>query len=517
MADVRANIKHEEPPAAATAAADHHHHHRSDEHMANVDPDNNPGQDYYGEGYDEQYEATGERGDVTMYDEQGGTGDRELDPNDAYAAMGAAEVVSAVVASVAGDEADPEGNADIEGQNYEYQQESPQEYTSGQPDAHREYNQEEYHDEDAEVDYEGHEMDAVHENGGDGQTLASHPVISNEMDTSGAMVVDESEHNPNVISEVSEAMDRYDYHQDPDPLQTLAATSSAVTPHGGMDTPSKSNAHRRQHHSALSSPTQMYANQKPMMPKFNRARNWTAEETRILLDELERIVSNNPDERRENLLRSHATFEEIAEVLRSKDYTNRDGQGCMIRWRNLLRVYKQVRAALADGNPPPTPQNLQYASAIESIYRFPPDGMQYQMHNEDSPGMEPSPMTGSRTWSQANGSSYETPARKRARELSMISDHIEQMDQKLEQTLEYMSQQNELLRSLEERLSRTEDALKQSEATVAELNTTIGEKDARREELQNQLMVTVQALSQVIATKKEEQQQQAVAEPTQAE
>ncbi|KAJ2084454.1 hypothetical protein H4R24_000084 [Coemansia sp. RSA 988] len=511
MADVRANIKHEGPPTAATAD-----HHLPDEHMANADP-NNPEQGYYEGGeYEEQYEPTEGRGDVTMYDEDA-TGDRELDPNDAYAAMGAAEVVSAVVASVAVDGADPEGNGDIEGQNYDYQQENPQEYPSEQPDDHREYNQDDYHGEDAAVDYEGHEMGTVHQDGGDGQTLASHPVNSNDIDTSGAMVVDGSEHDPNVISEVSGAMDRYGYHQDPDPLQTLAATSSAVTPHGGMETPIKSHTHRRQHHSALSSPTQMYANQKPMMPKFNRARNWTAEETRILLDELERIVSNNPDERRENLLRSHATFEEIAEVLRNKDYSNRDGQGCMIRWRNLLRVYKQVRAALADGNPPPTPQNLQYASAIESIYRFPPDGMQYQMHSEDSPGLEATPMTGSRTWSQANGSSYETPARKRAREISMISDHIEQMDQKLEQSLEYLSQQNDLLRSLEERLSRTEDALKHSEATIAELNATIGEKDTRREELQNQLMVTVQALSQVIATKKEEQQQQAVTESAEAE
>ncbi|KAJ2617873.1 hypothetical protein H4S08_000108 [Coemansia sp. RSA 1365] len=507
MADVRANIKHEGPSAVAN-----HHHQRPDEDMADVDPNTQNRGDYEQKYCEVNYETTRED-DVTMYNHH--------DPSVAYAAMDAAGVAAAVAASVAEDGVDPEGGADIGDQHYDYQEGGQQVYAEQQGG----YNQEEdYGGEEVGVEYADHEIGATHHNGGDGQTLASHPATSNDIDATGSMVVDESEHNPNVISEVSEAMDRYDYDQDPDPLQTLAATSSAVTPHGGMDTPSKSHAHRRQHYSTIGSPTQMYSNQKPMMPKFNRARNWTAEETRILLEELERIVSNNPEERRENLLRSHTTFEEIAEALRNKDYTNRDGQGCMIRWRNLLRVYKQVRAALADGNPPPTPQNLQYASAIESIYRFPPDGMQYQMHSEDSPGMEPTPLSGSRTWSQANGSSYETPARKRAREFNIISDHIEQMDQKLEQTLEYLSQQNEILRSLEERLSRTEDALKQSEATIAELNTTIGDKDSRREELQNQLMVTVQALSQVIAAKKreeehddEQQQQQPVPEPAQVE
>ncbi|KAJ2348053.1 hypothetical protein GGF43_004635, partial [Coemansia sp. RSA 2618] len=103
---------------------------------------------------------------------------------------------------------------------------------------------------------------------------------------------------------------------------------------------------------------------------------------------------------------------------------------------------------------------------------------------------------------------YETPARKRTRELSSISEHLEHMDAKIDQSIEYMSQHSELLRILEERLARAEDALKQSEATIADLHSTITDKDAKREELQNQLMVTVQALSQVIATKKGEEPHQ---------
>ncbi|KAJ2833557.1 hypothetical protein GGI24_000813, partial [Coemansia furcata] len=96
----------------------------------------------------------------------------------------------------------------------------------------------------------------------------------------------------------------------------------------------------------------------------------------------------------------------------------------------------------------------------------------------------------------------------RSREINLVTEHIDGVDQKLEQTMEYLSQQNEILRSLEERLTRTEEALKASEVALDILNTTIGEKDARRDELEKQLMVTVQALSQVIATKKAEDLQQ---------
>ncbi|KAJ2002054.1 hypothetical protein H4R26_003809 [Coemansia thaxteri] len=310
-----------------------------------------------------------------------------------------------------------------------------------------------------------------------------------------SMVVD---NDGAISSEVAQAVGRYDYA--PDGLQTLAATSSAITPHG---TPSSRPPNAAG--ATLSAPHSAYS-QKPMMPKFNRSRNWSTEETKILLVELDRISADHPEERRETVLRSHATFEEIAQILRDRGYTNRDGQGCMIRWRNLLRVYKQIRAATAEGNPPSNHPNMQYAPSIESIYRFPPDSLTF-MHHEGSPIAEGSPSGGqTRTWAAVNG--YETPARKRAREMNMVTEHIDSIDQKIDQTMEYLSQQNEILRSLEERLSRTEDALKSSEAALEILNSTVGEKDTKREELQKQLMVTVQALSQVIAVKKAEQQQQ---------
>ncbi|KAJ1938027.1 hypothetical protein FBU59_004571 [Linderina macrospora] len=250
----------------------------------------------------------------------------------------------------------------------------------------------------------------------------------------------------------------------------------------------------------------MYS-QKPLTPKFNRARNWTRDETKILLAELERIVAENPEDRREVMLRAHPTFEQTASVLREHGFV-RDGQGCMIRWRNLLRVYKQQRAA-SDSQDPSVLQNYPYANEIESIYRFPPEGISssYHIHGDSgSPGPDGSQSGHSRTWTQANGSAYETPARKRQREMHQLSDQIERMDQKLDQANDVISQLSDVIRSLEDRVARSEEALKQSEATLESINTTIGEKDAKRDELEKQLMVTVQALSQVIAAKKAEQQ-----------
>ncbi|KAJ2783213.1 hypothetical protein H4R18_001814 [Coemansia javaensis] len=447
---------------------------------------------HYDEHYDPNYPQQYEEGaDVDMYEGQpSGEVEYEQEPGNVEynTAMDAAAVASAVVA-VAGDgtgqEYDEDHNQGDGAQEYGEQQEG---YTHEQG-AHQ------Y----GEQDMDAHQGEIV----GDDQTLASHPATSREMEVAESMVVDSEHGGPHAISsEVSQALHRFDYSSNPDGLHTLAATSSAVTPHGAADTPTR----QRVGDHGLASPG-MYHGQKPMMPKFNRARNWSTEETKILLSELERIVTNNSEDRRENLLRTHSTFEEIAESLREKGYSNRDGQGCMIRWRNLLRVYKQHRASMADGNPPPNHPNMQYANAIEAIYRFPPDGMQFQMHGDGSPGVDGTPMSSSRTWTQANGS-YETPARKRAREISMISDSIEAMDHKLEQALEYLTQHSDRMTALEDRLVRAEEALKQSEATVAELNATIGEKDAKREELQNQLMVTVQALSQVIAVKKGEEEQQ---------
>ncbi|KAJ2665128.1 hypothetical protein IWW48_000395 [Coemansia sp. RSA 1200] len=498
---------------------DHHHHQQDDDHMADdetvpptsgVEHDAAGGaqelQQYeaqYDESYDAQYDA-GEEGDVGIYDDQAAVdGEYEHDPNAVVyendEAAAAAAVASAVAASVAPDDQEY-AQADADGANEEYGEHQ-------QADAEAE--QEEYAEGEYADDAGAHHY-ADQDGGIDDQTLASHPATSREMEVAESMVVD-GEHSPHVLgSEVAQAIDRYDYAgSNPDGLETLAATSSAVTQQqhqhqhaDAMETPSKG-SHK---HDPLASPLHMYSGQKPIMPKFNRARNWSTEETKIMLAELERIATSHPDERRESVLRSHSTFEEIAEVLREKGYNNRDGQGCMIRWRNLLRVYKQVRASTADGNPPSNHPNMQYAPSIEAIYHFPPDSAQY---SQLSPGIDASatPSGQSRTWSQANGggSAYETPARKRTRELNILVDNIENIDQKLEQAMEYMTQQNDTLRLLEERLGRTEDALKQSEATIAELNRTFGEKDAKREKLEHQLLATVQALSQVITKKKAEE------------
>ncbi|KAJ2454910.1 hypothetical protein EV183_001171 [Coemansia sp. RSA 2336] len=461
MAEVKpSHIKQEDTSAEQTdQQADHVEQPEAEQgdHMEDIENEQYE-QQYEQEEYQQQYE-----GDVQMYEEQ--NAEYAQDGSLSYAADVAADAAEAVASVIAASDAQGE----YDGQ---------QEYEHGHAQAGGEQYEQEY------VDENGHPYG---EQEVDEQTLAAHPATSREMQAS--MVDADSQH---MGSEVSQAMNRYDFSSNPDGLQTLAATSS--TQHS-MHTPTKAHMH------TVRSPS--YSDQKQMMPKFNRARNWSVEETKILLAELERIVTSNPDERRENVLRSHSTFEEIADVLRDKGYANRDGQGCMIRWRNLLRVYKQTRANIAEGKSPGHHPNLQYAPAIESIYRFPPDGMHFSV-SEASPGIESTPGN-ARTWSQANG--YETPARKRAREISAISEHLEHVDAKIDQSIEYLSQHSDLLRLLEERLARAEDALKQSEATIADLHNIISEKDAKREELQNQLMVTVQALSQVIATKKGEDQQ----------
>ncbi|KAJ2892798.1 hypothetical protein GGI21_002371 [Coemansia aciculifera] len=466
----------------------HHHHHdeQHDEHMDDSEANAAGGADqqHYDQHYDESYAQQYEEGGVGE-EQAEGVGEALYEGQEAEYEQGADGVSFDVAVDAAAAVASAAAAAAHVGQEYEGEE------GEGEPQEYAE--QQEYAGHDGYMDESQHHHQQYAEQVEDDQTLAAHPASTRDLES---MVVDAE--GGVISSEVSQAMNRYDYA--PDGLQTLAATSSAITPH---DTPTRYNMHG-----------------KPMMPKFNRARNWSTEETKILLAELERIAASHPDDRRETVLRSHSTFEEIAEILRDKGYSNRDGQGCMIRWRNLLRVYKQLRAQSNDGHPPSGHPNMQYAGSIENIYRFPPDSMHY-MHSEGSPGMEGSPVTGmARSWSAANGSgglgggggigsaSYETPARKRTREITMVTEHIDSVDQKLEQTMEYLSQQNDILRSLEERLTRTEEALKASETALEILNVTIGEKDAKREELQNQLMVTVQALSQVIAVKKAEDQQQ---------
>ncbi|KAJ2787468.1 hypothetical protein GGI15_000713 [Coemansia interrupta] len=510
MSDVKSEtaVAHDEQHIDAVPqehVEDHHHHHQHEDH--NMGEDEEAAEQQYAEqyeGYDQQHYATGEEGQYEGQYEatadaqyQGATDsdypttaegeyqptDAEYQPaegeyqdpateayeNAAEMASAAAAVAAAAAASAAGEEYADQQVAD-DGQHYDAEQ------------------QEEYQYSEQELSAQG-EL-------GDGQTLATHDAASREMDVDGSEVHDHAH-------DVSQSMMSYDYSSNPDGLQTLAATSSAV----GLETPSRS------HHYQMGTP--MHSSQKPIMPKFNRSRNWSVEETKLLLNELDRIVNSNSEERHENILRSHATFEEIAECLRSKGYSNREGQGCMIRWRNLLRVYKQQRASMAEGNPPSNHQNMQYASAIENIYRFPPDSLPYGLHTEGSPMADTSPdgsaptSAHTRTWSQANGSTvFATPARKKAREMTQISEHIDQIDHKLDQTIEYINQQSEAMRLLEERLAMTEQTLEKSREVLETLNSNFMDKDAKRDDLEKQLMATVQALSQVISAKKSEDPQQ---------
>ncbi|KAJ1956605.1 hypothetical protein GGI12_005265 [Dipsacomyces acuminosporus] len=467
---------------------------QADQEAVSSEQDAQQYEQQYDESYVQQYEA-GEDGQPgeELYETQGAEYDQDGNAVGYDIAANAADAVaSAAAAAAAPNDQDyvDQQQGDETGQEYVDQQhvDDGQGYVDD-PNA-----QQIYADQDV--------MDGQHRaDDQDEQTLASHPASSREMEVAEAMVVDGGH---GINSEVSQAIERFDYStSNPDGLETLAATSSAVTQHGAdsVVTPVQDR------HALGGAMQHMYHNQKPLTPKFNRSRNWTREETKVMLSELHRIVSDCPDDRREVILRSNPTFDQVSVALTQAGY-NREGQGCMIRWRNLLRVYKQHRMAAAEGGDTLHLQNMPFAEEIESIYRFPPDGIHsYHIHGESgTPGVEGTPSGHSRTWSQANGS-YETPTRKRAREISAISEHIERMDQKLDQALEILTQQSEIIRSVEDRLARAEESAKHSEMMVESLHATIAEKDAKRDELEKQLMVTVQALSQVIAVKKAEEQQ----------
>ncbi|KAJ2793040.1 hypothetical protein H4R21_006049, partial [Coemansia helicoidea] len=189
---------------------------------------------HYDAEYAQQYEGAehGADGDVAMYEDQAGAeGEYDQDPNSvAYnTAVGAAAAVASAVVGI---------SADGGGQEYDDQQpeDGSQEYGDQQhegymddPSAHQYGDQD---DLDAQHEELGHQGEMVDE-----QTLASHPATSREMEVAESMVVD-SEHGTHAISsEVSQALHRFDYSSNPDGLHTLAATSSAVTPHGAADTP----------------------------------------------------------------------------------------------------------------------------------------------------------------------------------------------------------------------------------------------------------------------------------------
>ncbi|KAJ1674077.1 hypothetical protein EV182_004009, partial [Spiromyces aspiralis] len=207
---------------------------------------------------------------------------------------------------------------------------------------------------------------------------------------------------------------------------------------------------------------------KTLTPKFNRGRNWSREETRLLLDVLLREVNMHPEDRRDLILRRPETFEHASEVLRENNFM-RDQQACLVRWRNLLRIYKQQRAATNEGNGD-VQSTFPFATEIEQIYQFSPDSLLPTPGRAGSVGNSalgtPTATGQARTWSQANGltiASYSTPSRKRPREAptSMGQRSIERLEQKLDQQSELIKSQEQKIEQLEAMVTKQTEILRQ--------------------------------------------------------
>ncbi|PVU95467.1 hypothetical protein BB561_001804 [Smittium simulii] len=105
---------------------------------------------------------------------------------------------------------------------------------------------------------------------------------------------------------------------------------------------------------------------KNLTPKFKRSRNWGREETQSLLRELFNIVKDLSSQKRDTALRSNSTFECVADKLNGCGF-DRNAQACLVRWRNILRIYKTQRKLILDAGG--DVKQYPFAMEIENIFR----------------------------------------------------------------------------------------------------------------------------------------------------
>ncbi|KAJ1916917.1 hypothetical protein H4219_003499 [Mycoemilia scoparia] len=257
--------------------------------------------------------------------------------------------------------------------------------------------------------------------------------------------------------------------------QSYANSASAAQAASAMDSMSNGSQHHSGHVSQGG--VNNVLDVKPLTPKFNRGRNWSPDETRLLLEVLLQQVNNHPEDRRDLILRRPETFETAAEILKEQNFM-RDNQACLVRWRNLLRIYKQHRQAANENDGTDVQVSFPFAQEIEQIYQFSPDSLLPTpgrgaagsgSGNGSVAAASPGLSTGqTRSWSQANGnSSYQTPIRKRPREstgnsagnVGVGSEVIERIEQKIDQQSDIISQQFDLIRSQETKMSQLESII----------------------------------------------------------
>ncbi|PVU84970.1 hypothetical protein BB559_007279 [Furculomyces boomerangus] len=119
-----------------------------------------------------------------------------------------------------------------------------------------------------------------------------------------------------------------------------------------------------------------------LAPKFNRSKNWGKEETSTLLKILVDLTKDLPFVRREIVLRSNPIFDQVALRLKEKGY-DRNTQACLIRWRNLIRIYKTQQRISMEGNS--DIKELQYANEIRQIYANNDPNLSPDAKNDSSP------------------------------------------------------------------------------------------------------------------------------------
>ncbi|OMJ24300.1 hypothetical protein AYI70_g1676 [Smittium culicis] len=118
-----------------------------------------------------------------------------------------------------------------------------------------------------------------------------------------------------------------------------------------------------------------------LSPKFNRSKNWSKEETALMLSGLVELTKNLPPKKRELMLRNNVIFDQIAADLQSKGY-DRNNQACLVRWRNILRIYKtQRRIAMENGT---EIKDNQYSAEIEQIYSNSPEELCFDYNEHTS-------------------------------------------------------------------------------------------------------------------------------------
>ncbi|PVV02186.1 hypothetical protein BB560_003369 [Smittium megazygosporum] len=116
-----------------------------------------------------------------------------------------------------------------------------------------------------------------------------------------------------------------------------------------------------------------------LSPKFNRGKNWSKEETVLMLEGIIELTKDLEPEKRDIMLRSEVIFDQISEKLAQKGY-DRNSNACLNRWRNLSRLYKcELRLVMSKGG---TVRSHFHPKEFEQILGINPETMMLEDANK---------------------------------------------------------------------------------------------------------------------------------------